>query len=56
MGCFSSKEPEAEAGPSKRVYNEALDGPPDFGLGDLYEVRATSRVQRPESIVIRDLF
>ncbi|GAX84005.1 hypothetical protein CEUSTIGMA_g11430.t1 [Chlamydomonas eustigma] len=42
MGCFSSKDDGAHTRQtserSQTVYNESLDGPPDFGLGDLYEV------------------
>ena len=40
MGCFGSK-PDDRAQSSHKgehQYNSALDGPPDFGLGDLYEV------------------
>ena len=42
MGCLSSKQAEHDrAQASSRrgnEYNPALDGPPDFGLGDAYEV------------------
>lgn len=40
MGCLGSKHDDrAQSGhKGEQQYNAALDGPPDFGLGDFYEV------------------
>ena len=52
MGCFSSKQAEQDraaqaSGHRGNEYNPALDGPPDFGLGDSFEVSTFSDQQTP---------